>query len=1163
MRLRLVPAWLGLALCALCIVAPYAQAQPLHPDRRITQYTIRVWNTDNGLPQNSVNDVLQTRDGFLWLATYAGLVRYDGMTFFTISPDNNPVIGDRSIQSLHESPDGTLWIGTQGRGLVRRTPNNQWKRYERAEGLGGNFIMGIAEDRENRIWVSTANNGVFRMEGERFIAVPLPVPALNMTSLRRAPNGDLWMGSSRNGAFRWNGRTWLHLNPETNFPARNVTDFAFDPDGSTVWISSEGAGLLAWTPTGIRTYSVRDGVPSTMLTDLFLDSEGSLWIGSYGNGLGRRKPDGTFEVTTREVGLVDDVISSLLQDREGNLWVGTLFGGLMQLTDGPLTTWTTTEGLAGDFLRAIFEDSRGRLWFGTMSGVSMLERNVIRNFTTRDGLPTNSVWAITEGADGSMWFGTLNEGLAHYKDGRFRVYTTADGLGNNFVRSLATDAQGVIWAGTDIGGLTRIENGQLQTFRQEDGLPGNTIHSLFIARNGDIWAGTRSNGVGRLRNGRWKTWGADQGLEYLTISGFLEEDDGSVWLATYGGGLALVRNDSIVFTLSTAHGLPDPVIHRILRDDLGFLWMSTNNGIIRVEHTDVQAVSRGERPQLTTATLFGRADGMKNAEANVGSPSGWKRRDGTLWFPTMQGAVMITPDRTSRNTVPPLMAITRFLVDGEEVDLHAGPIRLPPGKRVFELHFSGLSFRNPRSMEFRTQLAGFDTKWQAASTTQRSEVFTNLEPGSYTFLVESSNGTGVWAEAPATLTFELRPFFYQTRWFYLLIGFMLVAGGVGVGSWRNRNFKRMNAQLERTVAQRTEEIRLQAEELRIARDNAQKATQAKSEFLAMMSHEIRTPLNGVLGMSSLLTETPLDSDQLELVNIIESSGKSLLLIVNDILDFSKIESGKILLEEQPVDLESLVDDTLQIVAYQAQEKGLRIGMSVDANTPHTVAGDPTRIRQILMNLLSNAVKFTHTGVVWVHVGITPDQDGHIVLHLSVEDSGVGIEADRLTSIFEAFTQADSSTTRKYGGTGLGLTISKRLAKLMGGDISVQSTPKLGTVFTFSARFHVLESARPPVFKGQRIFVEDSHPISTAYLQRQVQAWGLTVTSHPESVACAIVHRTNQGQISPQTPCIVLRHRMQEPIDAELNVYAISPPVRTATLAAALRTVLMKPTGGHS
>jgi ligand-binding sensor domain-containing protein/signal transduction histidine kinase len=805
--------WRQRGMWALLLLFTHG-AMALDPQRSLDHYGHQVWHTDSGLPQNTVHAILQSRDGYLWLGTDGGLVRFNGIDFVTFSAENTPQFVSDTVYDLLQDATGTLWISTAAGLLSDR--GGAFHAYSVAQGLPAATVWFTYEDSFHRLWaITSAGPALFDGKGFSPVAGAEAAAPLNRHALIEDGQGMLWLGGS-SGVFA------LDINRATPRVAQHllsgVEADAVEPDShGSLWIGTS-EGLERYARGTITAVPLSPLPAKTEVSALHADGAGGMWVGSahgivhlgsdgsllplaaHGLEVGRMDrlyrdrqgvlwiatERGVFRLASNQLeafaagsALAGSHVLAMYEDREGDLWLGTDSGGLHLLRDQKFTTYTTSDGLSGNLVRCVFQSADGELWVGTDgSGLNRRTGTGFAHLTTADGLSSNVILSMAGGPGGDLWIGTPNGlNLLHKKTGgRVERFTSADGLPDDFIRSLYADRDGSLWIGTRHG-LAHLAAGKFTSFSRLDGLGSDFIGAIFRGDT-DLWIGT-SGGLSRLHDGAFTNYTVQQGLSDNVVTAIAQgaQSPVSLWLGTNGGGLNRWRQAGI----KTFPGLPR-TIYGILEDASGRLWLSSQTGIFRVSLAQLDAYAAGSSHSIAVAA-YGTADGMNIRECSgSGHPSAWKLADGSLWFATLDGVSVIDPDHAAENRLPPAVIIEKVLVDDQARSLEE-KLTIKPGANRLEFQYAGLSFVAPQKVQYRYQLEGFDHGWVDAGS-RRAAFYTNLPPRTYRFKVLAANNDGVWNETGASLELRLLPHYYQTWWFYSLLAMALLLMGYLVYRWR-------------------------------------------------------------------------------------------------------------------------------------------------------------------------------------------------------------------------------------------------------------------------------------------------------------------------------------------------------------------------------------------
>jgi diguanylate cyclase (GGDEF)-like protein len=839
-----------LPLAALLVVAFAGEGMALDPAKRVTQYTLTVWQTENGLPQDALTAIAQGADGALWLGMPSGLVRFDGAGFRRVAVPEGRGPGDRYVTALLAETDGGLWVTT--RDALHHLRDGRWRRFGAEAGLPAGGALGVQPGDDGVLSLAT-EVGVLRFDPRRGRAEDPRLdgsPPASALAIAQASGGRLLAGTSA-------GLLVLGESPPRLLTSRDglASDFVnavLEDSTGRVWIGTS-LGLSVLEGGQVREPAALRALRGVWIRCLLEDRDGNLWIGTRGGGAFRLHGD-RLDALSAADGLPDDLVRQILEDRDGALWFVTA-GGLARLMDGSVTTWAVREGLAAPFVWSLHEDPGGRLWVGTSgSGVCRLTETgpEVPGFAD-PGISGVEVRAFLTDREGSLWIGTGGSGLARVRDGRVQWYRWTGNPSRQWISSLLEDGRGRVLAGTGDGVVVVIGDGEGTWYRRADGGRPTTVRSLTEDSDGRIWVGTAA-GLACVEDDRLEPVPGAERLDRARVHCILPEGRDIVWVATDAGlgRLAGGRLDLV----GAAQGLPNEMLYWLLDDGAGHLWISCDLGILRLEKRQVDELLRGARAAVEPVIL-GRSDGMRATECNSGHPGGVRRRDGSFCFATTNGVACVDPVRLRSFEVAPRVAIEEVLVDGRPstpVAAAAPTVRVPRGARRIEIRYAAVSLAAPDKLAFRYRLEGFDPAWVDAGR-ERSAQFTRLPPGALRFAVTARHGGGAWSEPAAVVTLQVQPALHQTPLFLALGAVALAVLATAGIRLRTAQLRARERRLRIIVEQRTRDLAAANAELeRLATADAGTGIANRRRFDSALAEEWRRAARGERPLALLLAD---------------------------------------------------------------------------------------------------------------------------------------------------------------------------------------------------------------------------------------------------------------------------------------------------------------------
>lgn len=1065
---------MSFVLCYFLIYSIEAQQNisGLTPEKKLDQFLIEQWTSLDGLPTNSLSSAMFSDRGFLWIAGYNGVVRFDGYEFKVFDKSNTPALNTNAIYSAFQDEQHRIWICTNGSGVLRLEKGEFIKPFD-DENLPKSVVKGLSDGEV--IWLGSVNEGLYKYENGEITAVNFPdVMNVTILDIKRDNEGAIWVCTDGKGVTRIYkgiftsyrevvgggndrfqslhidrmGRTWVGSFEGLFYIEEGKMISVDELDGSLINSIAEDIYGNLWVTTnnGIvrRNANTHEfefldentGLPGTEFTHVVLDESNNLWFTSSRDGLFRIS-SGSFLNFTEAQGLSTNKINSLLEMSDKSILVGAENGKIFRIDSGVVSEFDIKFKFPKTRIRDLFIDSKEVLWVSTYFGLLRKEGNSEKLYTTLDGLPTNQIRSVREGSNGDLIIATRNSGIIKWdqKDS-FEIFDIEKGLKSNFITALAIHEKGTIITGSNGGGLSLIDpSGVITTYGVEDGIPHGVIFKIHI-------------------------------------------DGEDIWIATNTG--ICVLKDSKIYAKTTREGLPTDSFFDIIEAEDGLFWLPSASGIYSIHKKDLLAFMLNENENISF-DVYTENDGLINREC-IGATQSMATSDGSLWFPTLGGLAMLNPDELRISSIVPQVYIDKFLINEKELDIDENIVMgSTKGRYVFE--FSAPEFISPTKTKFKYILEPYDSAWTVLSGRERKIEYTNIPYGKYVFKVMTNNGKGEWNKESANINFEVLPYWYETVWAKVSVTVLFLAFLYLIYLWRLIIDKREKEKLELVIKERTTKIELQKEEIKEQRDSlgesfdqlkkaediinhqnnqlkgnnnelekivAQRTADLKlvvnqlisannelDQFVYRSAHDLRGPVSRLMGICNLVkADKEFIKDPLFIENL-EATAYEMDNLIKRLIALNTVKNKEV--EKETIDLKQLVEEVIKLMI--TGDKDFKIKADVD---PFAYESDALLIRVLITNAISNAIRYLDTSKEkhWINVKVkllSSKNDFEIV----IEDNGIGVDELIKKSAFQMFFKGVNHSQ----GFGLGLYEVDNIVKRLGGKVCLDCD---GGITTFRA-----------------------------------------------------------------------------------------------------------------
>lgn len=1003
----------------------------LNPQKRLSQFVLRNWTTDDGLSSESVSEIVQSEDGYIWFGTYTGLHRFDGKDFTVFNSKNSP-LPSSNVLRIKKGMDGELWIGTL-HGLVLYE-NDTFVIPNELKKVANFSIEEMMITSTGAVWFSTKSNQLFyyaENELKDFTEI-LKVEKSTVLSIEEDSKGNIYFGTDDSQLIIYSkDQTITRVEMDTEVNGINTLI-----DKNNLLYIGTGRGLYLWNDSDLTKHPI---LSNTTINTLSIDSQNTLWLGTM-RGLFRfQEVNNQLDSLTEENGIPNNIVQDITFDDQGNLWVGTYRKGIFFLSDGSITSFTINDGLATNIISSVTEIDEDTYLLGNENGIlNLVKDDKISEYKPPIAIPTERLKNLFTDSKGRVWVSTYG-GLVILDGKNSRHYTISNGFVDNFIRVAFEDDEGTIWVGTKNAGLILFDS-SLDEWKQisiDDGLSSNYILSIEQNEANELIVGTIS-GLNIIRDRKvMRTITVDDGLPSNFMFSTLSTSN-FIWIAS-NDGLTGYKDGKVV-NFNTENGMPSNIVYEVLLDDQGTLWMPSENSILSVKISDLERASE-DSDYAIRVKQYDKSYGMKNSHC-LGAVLSFTDSKGRFWIPTIGGIVQIDPDDITAPSASPTIIIENIYADNKIIPLNQEVI-IPPGTNRLAIDFTGISYAQSDLLQLRYRLLPFDEDWVTA-TDERTGLYTNLSPGTYQFELQAGMDD-VYFDNLLTKEIVIEAAWWQTRGAKVLFVVFVIVLALLIYWIRLRRLTSNNLHLEKTVKDRTKELEQQKQELKIAIDQLKNAQEQmiQSDKMASLgilaagvAHEINNPLNfiqgGVEGLEQTLKniESVKEEDYVVLMGAIKEGIHRASTIVNSLNEFSHASDKKM----EPCDIHHLIENCLTMIRYRLKHGITLVKDFTDEQL--IVMGNNGKLHQAFLNIITNSIQ-----------AIDKDGEIRIVTRVSGDnavidfvDSGQGIKPEHLSKITEPFF----STKEPGRGTGLGLSITYSIINEHDGTLRYSSKWGEGT-----------------------------------------------------------------------------------------------------------------------